>query len=114
LPKEQDAFVVVSKEWFDFPGIRDLLNAGRRSKSTGEAHLLIAPLVDSSDHKGLWVKGITTRELTQDGSPVTMDFMIPWNYVIGLGMRTDDGNSGGLGFKVDELTHVLASTVESV
>ena len=107
MPNEQTAFVVVTKEWFNFAGVRHLLNAGRLSKSSGEAHLIIAPMGDSSDHKGLWLKGITTHELTKDGSPVTMDFMIPWNYVIGFALRTDDKHNGNMGFKVDDVTHVI-------
>ena len=103
---KKTAFVVVSKDWIN-TGVRHLLNHGRGSHSTGDTHLVIAPLDDASDHRGLWLSGITTTQLTADSSSVTMKFMIPWSAILGLGLIDEETKS--LGFKTDETTHVFSA-----
>jgi hypothetical protein len=47
------AFVVVKKSWLNTDGICDIINHGRKSEASGETHLIIAPLGDDTDHRGL-------------------------------------------------------------
>ena len=48
----ETGFVVVKKSWFNTPGIYQLIGDGRESNSSSEAHMLIGPVVDASDHRG--------------------------------------------------------------
>ncbi len=85
MPKKQTAFVVVSKSWFD--GAMALL-VGKTSTSTGDAHLIVGPLDDISDNRGLWLKDFkSVLERKGDGSRVTMRrLMIPWHAVLLVGI----------------------------
>jgi hypothetical protein len=109
MAQKQTAIVVVSKDWIN-TGVRFLVNHGKKSGTIGgspDTHLVIAPVDDASDHRGLWLKGITTTELTTDTSPVTLKFMIPWSFVLGLGLI--DGERNSVGFKAGETTHVFSA-----
>ena len=81
----QTAIVVVSKDWID-TAVRHLINHGQQSRSTGETHVIFADLEDTSDHRGLWLKNVRTTRLTTDGSNITMRFMIPWSFIVALGV----------------------------
>ena len=117
LPDEKDgqtAIVVVSKDWFNTPGIRHVLARGIESRSSGPTHLLIGPLADRNDPHGLWVKGITATNLTRDASPVKLEFMIPWGYVYGLALVQDESAQGRtVGFKVDAATTLVEQPTET-
>ena len=89
MAQKQTAIVVVNKSWID-TAVRHLVNNGQTSRSTGETHLLIGDVEDASDHRGLWLKNILTNQLTRDGSPITMKLMIPWSFIVGVGLADDD------------------------
>ena len=97
---KQTAIVVVSKAWMDTGGVRLLVNDGRKSQSSDDTHIVVAPLDDSSDQLGLWLQGITTTQMTEDGSPLTMRLMIPWSFIVALGIV--DGEKETLGFQTNE------------
>ena len=56
---------------------------------------------DLSDHRGIWLTDvITTAVLNRsDDSPVKMKFMIPWHYVLGLGLPDLQSQESTIGFK---------------
>jgi hypothetical protein len=101
VPMKQIAFIVVSKEWFNTGGINHILANGRQSQGSGEAHLIMADNADLSDHRGIWLTNvITTAVLNRsDESPVKMKFMIPWHYVLGLGLPDVQSAESTIGFK---------------
>ena len=101
--------MVVSKDWINTAGVRHLVNHGRESRSTGETHLVIADLEDTSDHHGLWLKNVNTTSLKPDGSNVTMRFMIPWSFIVGLGVvdreaGVEAGFAGGVAIEPSDVT----------
>jgi hypothetical protein len=98
MAQKQMAVVVVPKHWFN-SGAHLLLNNGEESGSDGETHFVIAPVDDVSDAYGLWLKDITTTGLTKNGSPVEMRFMIPWQFVLGLGLMDDQTDKAAFGFR---------------
>ena len=101
MPMKQIAFIVVSKEWFNTGGINHILANGRESQGNGEAHLIVAGDPDLSEHRGIWLTNvITTAVLNRsDESPVKMKFMIPWHYVLGLGLPDVQSTESTIGFK---------------
>lgn len=94
---QETAVVVVSAEWIN-SSARILVTEGKSSTSTGETHLLIAPLEDASDPHGLWLSGITTTQLTKDNSPVTMKLMVPWSVILAVGIISDEQGKVKPGF----------------
>jgi hypothetical protein len=96
MAKPRKGVVVVTKEWIN-TGVRHLINHGNESRSTGDTHVIFADLDDTTDQRGLWLKNVHTDRLTTDGARVTMQFMIPWSAVVGLGV-VDDGAQTALGF----------------
>lgn len=89
MNKKPLAVVAVSKEWMN-SGVHLLLDNGKPSESTNNAHLLILSLEDDTDHRGLWLADITTERLTTNGSPVTMrKFLVPWSYIYAVGLIED-------------------------
>jgi hypothetical protein len=84
MPQKETVFVVVKKTWFD--AAMDPLVTGRPSKSQVDAHVMVATVDDASDHRGLWLRGIKSRYQRKDGSPVDMRLMIPWQFVLALGL----------------------------
>src|SRR5688572_18948045 len=98
---KQTAFIVVSKEWFNTAGINHILNDGKESHASGGAHLIMAGDPDLSDHRGIWLTNVVTTAVlnTSDGSPVNMKFMIPWHYVLGLGLPELQSQESTIGFK---------------
>jgi hypothetical protein len=99
---EQTAIVVVTKEWID-TGVRFLLNDGKMSGSTSNTHIVTADVENTSDQRGLWLKNVKTRAMKRDGSVVTMRLMIPWTFVLGLGLVGGERDTPGF---VTEGTHV--------
>lgn len=79
--------------------VRYLVRNGKMS-SSADTHIVIPPLEDASDQRGLWLREITTTQLTEDLSPVTMKFMIPWSFVIACGLVDDRPEKVRLGFDV--------------
>ena len=110
MPQTNTGFVIVSKDWFDTPGVYQLIGRGRPRRSTGDAHTLIGPVSDANNHLGLWLGPIGTTELTTDGSPVVMRFLIPWRFVLGLGVETDSSKPRSVGFNTNDNTTILADT----
>ena len=99
MSQQQTAFVVVSKDWLD-TGIRYCINHGRTSRSTSNTHILIGDVENTSDERGLWLKNIKTTEFSDGDSPatLTMKFMIPRSFVLGLGLVADEAGETKLGF----------------
>lgn len=98
MARQQTAIVIVSKHWINTEGINTILAKGRISEATGDAHIVIATVSDTSDPQGLWLSGIKTSELKRDGSSISMKFMVPWRFVLGLGL-VDDLEPSTLGFR---------------
>jgi len=111
---KQIAFIVVSKEWFNTGGINHILANGRESQGSGEAHLIMAGDPDLSDPRGIWLTNvITTAVLNRsDESPVKMKFMIPWHYVLGLGLPDVQSAESTIGFKAGAGTTLLDANGE--
>jgi hypothetical protein len=107
---KQSTFIVVDKHWFNMAGINDILANGRKSQNTGDAHLLMSDDFDISDHRGIWLNHVTTKAVLhrKDNSQVTMKFMIPWRYVLGLGLSEEGSTS--IGFKAGEATTLIDTT----
>lgn len=105
--KQKTAVVVVSKDWID-TSVRHLINHGQESRSTGDTHIVYADLEDTSDHHGLWLKNIKTTQLMKDGSETVMRFMIPWAFVVALGVidgvEVKPGFAGGVLIEPADLT----------
>jgi hypothetical protein len=97
MPKKPTAVVVVSKEWVN-SGVHHLVSRGRPSSSSLDTHILIAPLKDASDPLGLWLSGITTNGLTNDGSAVTMTVLVPWSFIYAVGVIEDENPKVVMGF----------------
>jgi hypothetical protein len=95
------AIVFLEKGWFDQTLARIV---GKKSSSgAGGVHLVIAPLKSVGEAEGLWVRGVTGRMLTSAGSELTMEFMIPWRVILGLGL-VDESDTASIGFKGDDVT----------
>jgi hypothetical protein len=85
VPKKQTVFVVVDHAWFDV-AMRPLIT-GTESGSAVGAHLVYGPVKDLHDPHGLWLSRVQSEIFHEkDGSEVLMDVMIPWRYVIALGV----------------------------
>ena len=97
MPKKPTAVVVVSKEWVN-SGVHHLVSSGRPSSSTLNTHILIAPLQDAFDPLGLRLSGITTNQLTEDGSAVTMTLLVPWSFIYAVGVIEDENSKVTPGF----------------
>src|ERR1035438_2482114 len=99
MSQQQTAFVVVSKDWLD-TGVRYCISHGRKSRSTSNTHILIGDVENTSDERGLWLKNIKTTAFSDGDSPatLTMKFMIPWTFVLGLGLVADEAGETKLGF----------------
>jgi hypothetical protein len=96
MAQKQTAFVVVQQSWYD-GALKALI--GGHSNSSADHHLITGLLEDASDHRGLWLAGATSeRWFNQDGTPVIMKVMIPWQFVLVLGVA-DEGTTMPAGFK---------------
>jgi hypothetical protein len=84
MSKKETAFVVVQKTWFDLA--MNPLVTGRPSESQVDAHVMIGTLDEISDLRGLWLRDITSRMAKKDGSFVTMRLMIPWQFILSVGL----------------------------
>ncbi len=116
MAQKQTAIVVVSKEWID-TAVRHLVNHGRESRSTGQTHVITADIEDTADHRGLWLSNVNTSQLTKDGSNVTMRFMIPWNFILGLGvvdhsLQVKTGFARSVAFEPADLTNHSSGGVD--
>ena len=108
MSQKQTAIVVVSKDWID-SAVKHLINDGRESRSTGDTHIVYADLEGSSDPHGLWLKNVKTNRLKEDGSEVVMRFMIPWAFVVALGVvdhgiDLEPGFAGAISLEPADLT----------
>ena len=106
--KKRTGFVVVDKEWINRDGISQMLQQGKTSQAGGPDHLIIAPLGAMDDHRGLWIKNVTSNITTKAGSPVVVDFMIPWAFILGFGVLEETDNSA-LGLRASETVTVLGA-----
>jgi hypothetical protein len=80
--------------------VRYFINHGQMSRSTSDAHIVIADL-DSLDERGLWLKGVKTDHFARKGSAnaaVTMKFLIPWTFIFGVGLVNEEAGETKLGF----------------
>jgi hypothetical protein len=85
--KNRTAFVVVQKEWFNH-GMRAL--TGHESQSERDAHVMICTVDDMADHLGLWIRDVTSHYRKNDAGPfVKMRLMIPWQFVLSVGLVDD-------------------------
>jgi hypothetical protein len=60
---DQTAIVAVSKDWFESGG--GILMSTRANSSSGEIHIVIADLKDTSGPVGVWLKNIKREGLTR-------------------------------------------------
>jgi hypothetical protein len=91
MAQKQTAFVVVSKDWID-SGARYFINNGEMSSSTTNTHIVIGEVEDATNERGLWLKNVKTTGFTRASSPgvaVTMRVLIPWAFVLSLGLVVD-------------------------
>jgi hypothetical protein len=96
MPDKRTAIVVVRKDWVNDCAF--LVNRGRGSSSAADTHVLISPVEDLSDARGLWLAGIESNQLTTDQSTVPMKLMIPWSVIIAVGIVEGDDASKLVGF----------------
>ena len=96
MAQKDTAVVVVSKEWMN-SGVHHVANESRLSESDGDTHLFIAPLEDALDHRGLWLRDVKSTRLTEDASSVTMKFLIPWQFILAVGL-IEEGSKVPMGF----------------
>jgi len=114
MPTKQIAFIVVRKDWYNSAGINHLLGNGRESRADGEAHLIMAGDPDLSDHRGVWIPGVVTTAVLNrsDNSPTKMRFLIPWQYILGVGL--DEGSAESvIGFTPGKATILINAESES-
>jgi hypothetical protein len=117
MAKKRTAIVVVSKQWFD--SSRVLLSGSPPSESTGDSHVIIGPLDDANDERGLWLKdiittGILKKDAEDDTSPVTVErLMIPWAFVLALGLVEQEAHKIA-GFRTDQPLSVLNAAAGDV
>jgi len=93
---KKKAVLVVSKEWVN-SGVNVLVNRGRASRSTTAGHLLIAWLAGVDAH-GVWLENVSTGELTEDGSDVSLRVLVPWNFVLCMGELEDEEKKVPMGY----------------
>jgi hypothetical protein len=79
---------------------------GKPSLSS-ETHLLIGPLEDAVDPHGVLLSGITSHQLTEDGSPITMKLLVPWSAILALGIVEDENAKVKHGYTTHEKSHTL-------
>jgi len=97
---KQTAFVVVNKDWID-SGARYLVNNGERSRSDGDTHIFIGEVEDATSERGLWLKNVKTTAFDRPSSPgagIIMKVMIPWAFVLSLGLVDDEAGKAKLGY----------------
>src|SRR5262245_50851919 len=95
MPK-QTVFLVVQRAWYDLT--MNPLITGTGSKSTGDAHVMYGAVKDLSDHRGLWFEKLTSEAITErDGTKLIMDVMVPWKYILCLGL-VDERTPSPVGF----------------
>ncbi len=95
MAKEQTAILILGKDWANAAAI--LINEGKRSESTAETHMLIAPY-DCADERGVWIKEITSQQLTRDRSGVVMKVFVPWSAIHALGVVDEECGKVQVGF----------------
>ena len=84
------AFVVVQRTWFNH-AMHGL--TGHESGSEIDSHVIQAALDDVNDQRGLWLRDIKSRWVkATDGSPVIMRLLIPWQFVLAVGLADESGN----------------------
>jgi len=108
------AIVIVDRAWSELPGVKRFLEHAQKPRQgpPSGAHFVLGPIVDTSDLKGLWLGDVTTEAIQRrDGQPFTMKFMIPWQYVLGLGEIEESGPTP-IGFKSNPETIVLGPQTE--
>ena len=83
-----NGFVVVQKDWFDLT-VHPLVT-GTPSKSQINSHILIGPIDDDTDPRGLWMLDVDSHFKNRaDGKNVTMRLMIPWQFVMAFGVSDE-------------------------
>jgi hypothetical protein len=106
-----NALVVVRKDWFDqtlYPLFFDT-----PSGSTTNAHVLSGRVEDTNDLRGLWMQDVVSRDHKTDGSPVILRLMIPWEFILTVGVVADDkarlptgfSHATGLSAPGDRISH---------
>jgi hypothetical protein len=100
------AFVIVQSEWYDSPGIYQLIGPGTPSPSKSDSHMLIRAVLDASGQWGLWVGPIETKS---SAIRLTRRIEIHDSVVglIGLGIHTSSGKKRSAGFVSDTDMTVL-------
>jgi hypothetical protein len=97
------AFLFVDKGWYE-SSLGRLLGKPK-SESRHSVHLLIGEMKDDADPQGVWMKGVKTSMLRQDGAETEMDFLVPWAFVVGLGRTKGPTKTAGFGPNVTILTN---------
>jgi hypothetical protein len=105
MANKQAAVVVVLDEWVSTSPIKQIL--GVQQHGSGRAHLFIAGSVET-DGLGVWLKEITTDAIVDkaDGAPTTLDFLVPWPYVLAVGVWDEQTEKVTVGFQAWNRTSV--------
>jgi hypothetical protein len=69
IPKERTVAIVVNREWVNLHFVRMFLrqyeNPEHEVLGPDVSHLVFAKILDSNDHRGLWVE-LNTEQLKED------------------------------------------------
>jgi hypothetical protein len=92
MAKKQTAIVIVTSEWFYTQGVRRFLGGAHTQPRDNSSHFITAPLVDDRHPRGVVLGDVTTTAVRRrDGKDFTVDFLIPWEHVLGLGVVEESG-----------------------
>jgi hypothetical protein len=101
MANKQGACVIVSSEWVQIAPIRQMLGIARAAADGADTHILISDITDR-DSQGVWLRGIVTTAIVDKDTqePTKMDFLVPWQYVVGLGLWDERAKSAA-GFQTN-------------
>lgn len=107
MANKQGAVVVVLDDWVSTSPIRQILGVPQHSEGTGKARLFIVGSVET-DGRGVWLKEITTHAVVDkdNGAPTTLDFLVPWPYVLAVGVWDEQTEKVTVGFQAANPTAV--------
>ena len=74
--------------------------------------MLIAPY-DCADERGVWIKEITSQQLTRDRSGVVMKVFVPWSAIQALGVVDEECGKVQVGFPATNAWRSLSGPAPS-
>jgi hypothetical protein len=102
--RKNTGFVFVDKAWFN-QTLRGLFGLDR-TETLENVHLMIGE-IEVNEALGVWLKDTKTSVLRKDGAEVKMDFLVPWRFVVGVGLSEDDAIPSRVGFVGNEHVTIL-------